>query len=488
MIVNSYSFLLFFLVVFCIYYLPVWLKTPKFQNTWLLFVSYVFYGIADWRMIPLLLGTTVVIWGIGLWLRKMMDNGQIKAASQITTFSVILGIGILLYFKYLNFFAQSIADLLQAIGLQVSWSTLNIILPVGVSFFTFKLISYIIEIHREHIMPSKDLTEFSAYIAFFPTILSGPIDRPDKFLPQMRHVHRLDYALAADGCRQILWGMFTKMCIADNLALITDNAWSGVDTISSTTILIAALLYPIQLYADFDGYSNMAIGVGKLLGYRVTRNFNHPFIARNMAEFWRRWHISLTQWITDYVFMPLNIAFRTIGTWGIVMAAMINLLLIGLWHGANWTFACFGLYHGLLFIPLILSGAFGKNKKLKANNHGLPFLKDFGKMLTTYVLVAVGLILFRAENISQAFNFIYHLASNGLSGESIIDNYGKLYIIFGLFLLVLEWIQRKEEHALQLQDYRIFRKQPVRFVTYLIIILLIITFTGRSQAFIYFQF
>jgi D-alanyl-lipoteichoic acid acyltransferase DltB (MBOAT superfamily) len=232
----------------------------------------------------------------------------------------------------------------------------------------------------------------------------------------------------------------------------------------------------------------MAIGVGKLLGYRVTRNFNHPFIARNMAEFWRRWHISLTQWITDYVFMPLNIAFRTIGTWGIVMAAMINLLLIGLWHGANWTFACFGLYHGLLFIPLILSGAFGKNKKLKANNHGLPFLKDFGKMLTTYVLVAVGLILFRAEDISQAFNFIYHLASNGLSGESIIDNYGKLYILFGLFLLVLEWIQRKEEHALQLQDYRIFRKQPVRFVTYLIIILLIITFTGRSQAFIYFQF
>ena len=488
MVVNSYSFLLFFIVVFCVYYLPVWQKTPKFQNTWLLFVSYVFYGIADWRMIALLLGTTMVFWGIGLWLRQIMDNGQAKAASRITTFSVMLGIGILLYFKYLNFFAQSLADLLQTIGLQVSWSTLNIILPIGVSFFTFKLISYIVEIHREHIMPSRDLTEFAAYIAFFPTILSGPIDRPDKFLPQMRHVHQLDYALATDGCRQILWGMFTKMCIADNLAMITDQAWSGFDTLSSTTILAAALLYPIQLYADFDGYSNMAIGVGKLLGFRVTRNFNHPFLARNMAEFWRRWHMSLTQWITDYVFMPLNITFRNIGTWGIVLAAMINLLFIGLWHGANWTFACFGLYHGLLFIPLILSGSFGKNKKLKANTHGLPFLKDFGKMLTTYVLVSVGLVLFRAENISQAFCFLSSLVGNGLEGASIIDNYGRLYILFGLLLLVVEWIQRKEEHALQLQGHSLFCKQPVRFALYLIIILLIITFTGRSQAFIYFQF
>ena len=375
MVVNSYSFLLFFVVVFIVYYLPVCKKTPLFQNTWLLLVSYFFYGYADWRMIPLLLGTTMVFWLIGLWLSHQMEKGNTKAASRITTFSVILGIGILLYFKYLNFFIDSLAELLQAIGLQVSWTTLNIILPIGVSFFTFKLISYIIEIHREHIQPSKDLTEFAAYIAFFPTILSGPIDRPDKFLPQMKQVHTLDYSLAADGCRQILWGMFTKMIIADNLAIITNQAWAGYDHLPSTMLLIAALLYPIQLYADFDGYSNMAIGVGKLLGYRVNRNFNHPFLARNMAEFWRRWHMSLTGWITDYVFMPLNIAFRNIGNTGIILAAMINLTLIGLWHGANWTFGVFGFYHGLLFIPLIISGAFGKNKKLKENSHGLPFLR-----------------------------------------------------------------------------------------------------------------
>lgn len=488
MVVNSYSFLLFFVVVFIVYYLPVCKKTPLFQNTWLLLVSYFFYGYADWQMIPLLLGATVVFWLMGQWLKKTMDQGRKKAASRITTFSVVLGVGLLLYFKYLNFFAESLADLLNAMGLQVSWNTLHIILPIGVSFFTFKLISYIIEIHREHIQPSRDLTEFAAYIAFFPTILSGPIDRPDKFLPQMKQVHTLDYTLAADGCRQILWGMFTKMIIADNLAIITNQAWAGYDHLPSTMLLIAALLYPIQLYADFDGYSNMAIGVGKLLGYRVNRNFNHPFLARNMAEYWRRWHMSLTGWITDYVFMPLNIAFRNIGNTGIILAAMINLTLIGLWHGANWTFGVFGFYHGLLFIPLIISGAFGKNKKLKENSHGLPFLKDFGKMCLTFCLWALSLVFFRADNISQAFGFMYSMLTNGLSGASIIDTYGKLYILFGLMLLAIEWIQRKQEHALQLQNFHFLSQRTIRYALYLFIILLIITFTGKSQAFIYFQF
>lgn len=488
MVVNSYSFLLFFVVVFIVYYLPILKNTPKFQNSWLLFVSYVFYGFADWQMIPLLLGSTLVFWLIGQWLRKEMDSGHTRAASHITSFGVVLGIGLLLYFKYLNFFAESLSVLLNMMGFQISWNTLNIILPIGVSFFTFKLISYIIEIHREHIQPSKDVTEFATYIAFFPTILSGPIDRPDKFLPQLNKVHTLDYALAADGCRQILWGMFTKMCIADNLANITDSAWNSYETLPSSMLLVAAFLYPMQLYADFDGYSNMAIGVGKLLGFRVNRNFNHPFLARNMAEYWRRWHISLTGWITDYVFMPLNIAFRNIGNLGVVMAAMINLILIGLWHGANWTYGVFGLYHGLLFIPLIISGAFGKNKKLKANTHGLPFLKDFGKMILTFCLVVIGHVIFRAESISQACGFLYSIITNGFTGTSIIDSYGKLYICFAIILLIIEWIQRKQEHVLQLQDFPLFRVRLIRFMLYLFIILLIITFTGKSQAFIYFQF
>jgi D-alanyl-lipoteichoic acid acyltransferase DltB (MBOAT superfamily) len=359
MVVNSFSFLIFFVVVFIVYYLPVCRSNPRFQNVWLLLVSFFFYGYTDWRMTALLLGAILVFYYLGHWLRHEMDQEHTRKASHITTFSVVLGIAVLFYFKYLNFFADSIASVLQAIGFNVNWSTLNIILPIGVSFFTFKLISYIIEIHREHIQPSG-LLEFADYISFFPTILSGPIDRPNQFLPQLQRVHTLNYALAADGCRQILWGMFTKMCIADNLAMITNQAWASYSSLSSVTLLIAALIYPLQLYADFDGYSNMAIGVGKLLGFDIARNFNHPFLARNMAEFWRRWHMSLTSWITDYVFMPLNIAFREIGNWGIAFAAIINLLVIGFWHGANWTYGFFGLYHGLLFIPLVFSGAFGK--------------------------------------------------------------------------------------------------------------------------------
>ena len=488
MVVNSFCFLLFFVVVFVVYFLPVSRNNPRLQNIWLFLVSYFFYGYADWRMIPLLLGATVLFYLIGAWLRTEMDKGHARNASRITSLGVVLGIGILIYFKYLNFFADSFASLLQTMGFHVSWNTLNIILPIGVSFFTFKLISYVIEIHREHIQPSSNWIDFAVYISFFPTILSGPIDRPDHFLPQLKKVHTLDYPMAVDGCRQILWGMFTKMCIADNLAMITDQAWTGYHALSSSSLIIAVVLYPIQLYADFDGYSNMAIGVSKILGFNIAHNFNHPFLARNMAEYWRRWHMSLTSWITDYVFMPLNIAFREMGNWGIALAAIINLLVIGLWHGANWTYGAFGLYHGLLFIPLIFSGAFGKRKKLKSNEFNLPFAKDFLKMLATFGLVMIGHLIFRAPTIEQAYDFSKSIFTNGMTGPSVIDSYGMLYCLFAVVLLMLEWIQREKEHALQLPSTPLFRHRIIRWGLYLFLVLLIITFTGQSQAFIYFQF
>ena len=488
MVFNSYSFLIFFVIVFIVYYLPISRKNPLFQNCWILLASYFFYGYADWRMIPLLVGATIVFYFLGGLLRREMDKGNKKNASRLTTLSVVLGIGLLFYFKYLNFFAASFAEVLQAVGLQVSWSTLNIVLPVGVSFFTFKLISYVIEIHREHIMPSDNGIEFAAYIAFFPTILSGPIDRPDQFLPQLRRVHTLDHPLAVDGCRQILWGLFTKLCIADNLAIITEQAWASYTSASSTLLLLAAVLYPIQLYADFDGYSNMAIGVGKIMGFKITRNFNHPFLARNMAEYWRRWHMSLTSWITDYVFMPLNIAFREMSNWGIAFAALINLIVIGFWHGANWTYGFFGLYHGLLFFPLIFSGAFAKRKKLKVGNYGLPKGQDFLKMIATYGLVSLGLVIFRAPSIGEALAFLCGLFTNGLTGQPITDNYGKLYCLFAIILFALEWIQRDKEHALQLSGKYFTHSRILRWALYLMLIMLIITFTGHSQAFIYFQF
>ncbi len=485
MVVNSLNFLLFFVVVFMVYYLPFSKNSPKFQNAWLLLTSYFFYGVADWRMLPLLFGITVVYFGLGHWLKREMNLQHTKSASHMTTIGVVLGVGVLLYFKYLNFFADSFTQLLSAIGLNVSWTTLNIILPIGVSFFVFKLISYVMEIHREHIEPCHNLVEFGTYIAFFPTILSGPIDRPNHFIPQLKNNRVFHYSLAVDGCRQILWGMFTKMCIADNLAYVTDATWNNPSTCSSSTLLIAALLYFLQMYADFDGYSNMAIGVGKVLGFKVTRNFNHPLLARNTAEYWQRWHMSLTTWITDYVFMPLNIAFRNLGNLGIIIAVMINLIVIGLWHGANWTYALFGIYHGLLFIPLIVLSLFGKKKKIRPNKYGLPQRNDLLKMLFTFCLVAFGLIIFRAPSLTAFYDYVVSMVSNGWQPATLPSIRVTLFM---LLLLILEWTQRDEEYALTVVKRPFFRHRFVRWGLYTALLVIIFFFKGQQSNFIYFQF
>ena len=483
MVVNSINFLIFFVVVFTVYYLPICGKTPRFQNLWLLLTSYFFYGFADWKMVPLLLGATLVFFCIGLWLKSEMEKGHVKNASNITTLGVILGVSVLLYFKYLNFFAESFAQLLGAIGLTVSWTTLNIVLPIGVSFFTFKLISYVIEIHREHIEPCINFIDFGTYIAFFPTLLSGPIDRPNSFLPQLGGARSFKYDLAVDGCRQILWGMFTKMCIADNLAKATDSVWATYSEQSGATLLIAALLYFIQMYADFDGYSNMAIGVGKVLGFSITRNFNHPLLARNIAEYWQKWHISLTSWITDYIFMPLNIAFRDKGNMGVVLACIINLIVIGLWHGANWTFLLFGLYHGLLFLPLILSGSFGKNKRLKSNSKGLPRLYDFIMMALTFCFVSLGLIIFRAPSIMAALKFFSGIISNSLFCIPSIALSKEIFVLILIFLSS-EWIFREKEFSLQGLKMSIIS----RWTLYFLLVFLILYLKGEQTPFIYTQF
>lgn len=490
MVVNSFTFWVFFVVVFVVYWLPTVHNKKWLQNLWLFLVSYFFYGYADWRMLPLLLCTTVVFYYLGLWIKKEMSKENWKAASHLTTLGVCLGVGVLLFFKYFNFFGNGIARLLQAFGLNVSWTTLNIIVPVGVSFFTFKLISYVIEIHRERIEPTRDFITFATFIAFFPTILSGPIDRPNKFIPQLEKNRSFDYSLAVDGCRQVLWGMFTKMCIADNIAMFTGRMWNDYTSFNGIDLLGGVILLPIQVYTDFSGYSDMAIGVSKILGLRVTRNFKHPFIARNVAEFWQRWHISLTTWITDYVFMPLNIAFRNIGKTGVILAVIINMMVIGFWHGANWTYGLFGLYHGLLFVPLILSGTFGKNKKVKPNKYGLPHLKDFMFMLLTYMLVAFGLIVWSAPSLHHVLWYVQSMII-GLTAPQIhflYLNVGYTTYFFILILLIYEWRGRNVEHPLQLLGRGIFAYTPVRYTLYVVMCVAMLIFSGVHSDFIYFQF
>lgn len=489
MVVNSINFLLFFIVVFLVYYMPVVSQRKNLQNIWILITSYFFYGFVDWKMLPLLFCVTVVFYLLGAWLKASMNSNKSRLASRITTLGVVLGVGLLLYFKYLNFFADSFASLLQAVGISASWSTLNIVLPIGVSFFTFKLISYVIEIHRERIQPAESFIEFATYIAFFPTILSGPIDRPNKFLPQLRKNHQFDYNLAVDGCQQILWGIFTKMVIADTIALITTEAWTNFSSKDASYLLYAVLLSPVQVYADFDGYSNMAIGVGKILGFNVTKNFNHPLLARNVSEYWRRWHMSLTSWITDYVFMPLNIAFRNLATLGLFLAICINLVVIGLWHGANWTYALFGFYHSLLFIPLICFGKFGKNKKLKQGRWGLPLMKDLAMMILTYVLVAFGQVVFFATDVPSISSFISTVASGSWNMSFLFDISTLLPIPMAIFLFCLDWTSRKKEFAIQ-RASRIYTNKTINILILDLFIALIVAFFGYNGqgSFIYFNF
>ena len=483
MIFNSVNFIIFFIVVFFLYYFPLKEKT-KAQNWLLLIASYVFYGIADWRMIPLLLIATTVFYFLGIAIQTSTE----KKSSLLTTLGVLLGVGLLLYFKYLNFFIESFSDLFNAIGLKTNWSTFNIILPLGISFFTFRLISYVIEIHRGKIEATKDFVVFATYISFFPTILSGPIDRPNNFIPQLVSKRPFNYDLAVDGCRQILWGLFKKMVIANNLAVYVNSVWSDLPNQSGSILIISAILYSIQMYTDFSGYSDMAIGVGKILGFRITRNFNYPFFARNIAEYWRNWHMSLTSWLTDYVFMPLNVKFRNLSYLGSTLAIIITFVLIGLWHGANWTFAIFGLYHGLLYIPLMLSGAFFKKKKLKPTKFGLPNSIDFLKMIGTFTLVTLGLIIFRADNISQFWEYISGFFDVTAFFKNTSVGLHALFPIVALiiFMFVFEWIQRDKEFPLQinsLSKYKIFS-----IILYWLLIMAIFWFGGEEQQFIYFQF
>jgi D-alanyl-lipoteichoic acid acyltransferase DltB (MBOAT superfamily) len=479
MLFNSIEFLLFFILLFILYHFAFNEKTKQ-QNFLLLIASYIFYALANWKILPLLIISTLIFYSLGI---AIFNAGNQKKKSLFTTAGVVLGIAVLIYFKYANFFISSFKDLFESIGFQTHLHTFNIIVPVGISFYTFRLLSYVIDINRGKYEPERNLIAFSTYVAFFPCILSGPIDRPNTLIPQLKKKRVFDYDLTVDGVRQILWGMFKKMVIADNIAVAVNTLFDGYEYFSGSSLVLGAILFTFQLYADFSGYTDMAIGVAKLLGFRVTKNFNYPLFAQNIADYWRKWHISLTSWLTDYVFMPLNIRWRNWGKWGMILAIVITFIIIGLWHGAQWTFVLFGLYHGLLYIPLILSGAMFKKTKIETTKYGFPRLKTFGKMLLTLILVSLGLIIFRAETIPQAFDYMAGICS--LSLFSFPDG-GKVAILYPVILIIIEWLQREKEYGLQINNI----KNPVLRIGiyYLIILAIIYLSVTEKPEFIYFQF
>lgn len=469
-------------------YWLVFNKNLKLQNLLLLGGSYLFYGIADLRFLAFLIGVSFLNFYFGLQIEKSINN---KIRKLWVYAGLIQGIGSLVFFKYFNFFILSFNQLFQKLHLNFGLQTLNIIIPLGISFYTFKTISYILDVDKRKITATKDWLIFFNYIAFFPTILSGPIDLGRKFIPQLQHERPFKYTVAVDGLRQILWGLFKKMVIADNLANITNSIFNNYNHLPSSSLILGAFFYTIQIYSDFSGYSDIAIGIGRLLGFNVTPNFNFPLFAQNIADFWRKWHISLTAWLTEYVFTPLSIVFRDLGKAGLILAIIINFTICGIWHGAKWTYIVFGFLHGCLFIPLILNGSMNKKKKLATNRY-LPTLKELLNISITFISVMFSLIIFRADSLSQALGYIKGIFTSTrfnptLFEKKVQSGEANVFIVLLFTLLIIEWLGKDKQYALE--NFAPKWPQYLRFLFYALLLFIIGMYAPTQQSpFIYLKF
>jgi D-alanyl-lipoteichoic acid acyltransferase DltB (MBOAT superfamily) len=484
MLFNSLTFAFFLPIVFLLYWFA-FQRNLKAQNVFVIAASYVFYGWWDWRFLILIIFTTFCSWACGLLMQNTPPPArQLFSRKIINIGNIVLNLGILGVFKYYNFFIESFISAFASAGIHLQPSTLKIILPVGISFYTFQALSYSIDVYKKRIEPTKDIVAFFAFIGFFPLLVAGPIERARNLLPQFCQKRTFDYGKATDGMRQILWGLFKKIAIADNCAVYVNKVFENYQDQTGSTLLLGAIFFAFQIYCDFSGYSDIAIGTGRLFGISAMRNFNFPYFSRDIAEFWRRWHISLTTWFRDYVYIPLGGS--RVSKPKIVRNTFVIFLLSGLWHGANWTFLAWGLFHAVLFLPLIL---LGKNKKYTdtvADGKLLPNLRETFQITFTFLLVAVGWVFFRAESIGQAIQYI-----QGIFDLSILSKPrfkylgGEFETAFCLMIMIVaEWLQRNKQHGL---DIAIIN-QWLRRIIYILIIFSIIFFMGENEQFIYFQF
>ena len=495
MLFNSLEFAFFLPLVFLIYWAIGYAKIGdtlklRLQNAFVVIASYVFYGWWDWRFLLLIAFTSFCSWGSGLFIAKATTQSKSKTWMIA---NIVLNLGILAIFKYYDFFTS---EFCQLFGISSDGLLIKIILPVGISFYTFQALSYSIDVYRKKIEPTKDMIAFFAFIAFFPQLVAGPIERATNLLPQFLTNRKFSYEQGVDGMRQILWGLFKKIVIADNCATYVDQVWATYDTQTGSTLLLAAVLFTFQIYGDFSGYSDIAIGTAKLFGIKLMRNFNNPYFSRDIAEFWRRWHISLTTWFRDYVYIPLGGS--RVGKWKIVRNTFVIFLVSGIWHGANWTFLAWGAYHALLFLPLILLGANRKYTNQVATYTGangnehlrlLPTWREVLQMFLTFALVVIGWIIFRSETISQAWDFICRICDLSLFAKP--KWFGKWHFlattIYIVVMCTIEWLQRHRLHGLELTLVTI--PKVGRNIIYWILISLILYYgVGTEQTFIYFQF
>ena len=479
MLFNSLEFAVFLPVVFAIYWFVV-NNSIRLQNSFLLAASYFFYGWWDWRFLLLIAISSSADYAIGIGMGKSTSNTHRKI---LLFCSLLVNLGFLGFFKYYNFFVESFYSAFTFFGEAVSDpELLEIVLPVGISFYTFQTLSYSIDIYRKKLQPTQDVIAFFSFVSFFPQLVAGPIERATNLLPQFYQSRKFDLDQAVDGMRQILWGLFKKIVIADNCAIYVDQIFGSHTEQSGSTLMIGAIFFAFQIYGDFSGYSDIAIGTARLFGFNLMRNFAFPYFSRDISEFWRRWHISLSTWFRDYVYIPLG------GSKGGTFFKMRNIFAIflvsGFWHGANWTFIVWGLINALLYLPLMVRNQNRNNLGTVAQGRLLPSLYEGYQMLTTFLLVVVVWVFFRAENLTHAFEYLSRMFT--LSLFSVPDVLPKNLLLVILMFTAMEWFQREKQHALEFEVKKSIA--VTRWPLYIFLILLVVGFGGDKHEFIYFNF
>lgn len=469
----SVAFFIFLPVVFTVYWFLG--RNLRWQNLWLLLASYVFYGWWDWRFLILILITSVSSFVSGLWL----DHAQHKRA--VVASNIVLNLGILGVFKYYDFFVENLQKLFLQVGYSLDVPTLRLILPVGISFYTFQSLSYTIDVYRGKLRATNDVVAFFAYTAFFPQLVAGPIERASHLLPQMLGSRTFRYDEATDGLRRMLWGFFKKMVVADNCAVAVNLIWENYAEADALTLIGGMLLFTFQIYGDFSGYSDIAIGTSKLFGINLMENFRLPYFSKNIGEFWRRWHISLMAWFRDYLYIPLGGSRE--GSIRTVRNVFIVFLLSGLWHGANWTFVAWGGYNACL---LTVQRWLRSNQKSDLSD--TPTWHSIPQIIFTFFLVAIGWVVFRSASIAEAFDYLTRLFTT-LSSFSLGGlQHGKVALLYCGLMLVVEWMQRDRLCPLQLKGLAVGRYRVVRWTIYYLVLILVFFGRGEDQTFIYFQF
>ncbi|MEQ5791410.1 MBOAT family protein [Muricauda sp. NFXS6] len=484
MLFNSLEFFVFLPIVFILFWF-LGKRNSKVQNAILFVASYIFYGWWDYRFLTLIILSTLVDFYIGKAIYKSSDD---KNKSRWLWVSIVFNIGLLGFFKYFDFFVDSFVASFSFFGAEITnvWA-LNVILPVGISFYTFQTLSYSLDIHKGKLKPTNNFWAFATYVAFFPQLVAGPIERASHLLPQIEGIKKFKYKRAVEGLKLILWGLFKKVAIADSLALMVDDIFLNYEVYPSSTLILGSIFFAFQIYCDFSGYSDIAIGTAKLFGIELMSNFKFPYFSRSIAEFWRRWHISLSTWFRDYLYIPLGGS--RVGRPKAARNIFVIFLVSGLWHGANWTFVVWGLYHALLFLPLFYLNI---NRNHLENIDLLSSAKNFFlegfQMLITFFLVLIGWVFFRSETLKDAFIYLQRMFlefSLGTYehplGYRMVD-----YFVLLLFFLIYEYRIRKDER----NPFK-FKSRYVRFAMYTLTVFLLLLFyddTLNNRSFVYFQF